>query len=248
VSQEQKSGGESVQLILFVILSIIVILFFGLSNIENDSDFKGLIVFSMLYFFSFYGLLFISVTKFGDRIAGKNARLFFFHPVTFRDIIFYVPLGIGGAFLFSMIAGFSGLDPISGRIFAIAGAGFVFSFILWHKKSVLLLILAHGLFNSIVLMMRANASTAEILSSNPFPVPEIGITIGSLNVLASEALFNVLIVAPAEEFFRLIVMTFVFLSVKGKVEKKPIVVYVIAVIFAVAMWAVFHLIRGGSTA
>ena len=239
--------GEFAQIILFVMMAVIVILFFGLSNLNSDAEFNALVVFALTFLGSFFVLMFVSGTAIGNRIKGSSARLFFFQPVSVKTILAYIPLGVGGAFAFSFLANISGLDEVWSRIFAIGGAGIVFLFILLRTRSILIPIFAHGIFNSIVIILRSNHLTAELLSSNPFPVPEIGITLGSLNTLASESLFQIVLVAPAEEFFKILVMSFVLLSFKGKFDSKGIVTIVIAGIFSVVMWAIFHLIRGGAT-
>lgn len=239
--------GGFTQIVLFVMLSIIVILFFGLSNLGNDVEFKSVVIFTLTFLGSFYTLLFISVTPVGERIAGKNASLFFFQPMKLSlPTLGYIGLGIGGAFAFSVIANLSGLDENGARLFAIGGAGFTFLFILFRTKSILVPILSHGFFNTLVITLRSNVFGAELLSSNPFPVPQIGITLGSLNTLASEAIWMFTLVAPAEEFLKALVLSFVFLSLKGKFENKGIVAYVIAGTFSVVLWMVFHLIRGGT--
>ncbi len=229
-------------------MSVIVILFVGLSNLNEEVGFNALGVFAITFLGSFYTLLFISGTSIGNRLQGTNARLFFFESVGLKQILFYVPIGVGGAFVFSFLANISGLDPETARIFAVGGAGMVFLFLLLKTRSVLIPIFAHGIFNSIVIILRSNQVTGELLSSNPFPVPEIGITLGGLNALASESLFQLTLVSPAEEFFKILVMSFVLISFKGKFDKKGMGIVIFAGVFSVVMWAIFHLIRGGATA
>lgn len=239
--------GEFAQIILFVMMAVIVILFFGLSNLNSDAEFNALVVFAITFLGSFFVLMFVSGTAIGNRIKGSTARLFFFESISIKSIIVYVPIGVGGAFAFSYLANLSGLDEVWSRIFAIGGAGMVFLFILLKTRSILVPIFAHGFFNSIVIILRSNQFTSELLSSNPFPVPEIGITLGSLNTIASESLFQLVLVAPAEEFFKILVMSFVLISFKGKFDSKGMITIVIAGVFSVVMWAIFHLIRGGAT-
>lgn len=227
---------------MFSMMAVIAILFFGLSNLNTDQDFKALTIFSLTFLASFFMLMMISTTPIGNRLNGKNVRLWFFHPVTARDLLIYVPLGIGIAFLFSFIANNAGFDAQIGRIFAISGAGIGFLFILVKTRSILLPVLGHGFFNTIVILLKSNIATGEVLSSNPFPVPIIGVTLGGLNQLASESLFQILLVGNAEEWFKVLVMSFVLLSYKGKFDAKGIVIVILAGLFAVAMWAVFHII------
>lgn len=237
--------GEPTQLILFAMLSIIAILFFGLSDLDNASDFRALIIFTITYFLSFYTLLFLSATKFGDRISGKNLRFWFFKPITPMTLL-YVPFGVGGAFVASAFAGFAFTNPDLIRVVAITGAGIVFLALLLVTRSFLIPTLAHGIFNTIVLILTSNVGdTASFLSTISYPIPVIGLTLGSLNALASESLFQMVLVAPAEEFFKILVMTFVVLGFKGRFKNIGYPALIGSGIFGVVMWAIFHLIRSG---
>lgn len=237
---------ELIQIVLFVMLSVIIVMFFGLSNLNEDVEWKAVIVFSSTFFSSFYTLLFLStVPKVGDRLAGGNARLFFFQPLKLnKETLLLIVLGIGGAFTFSYLANAMNLDEQSARIFAIFGAGAIFMYQLFRLKSVLVPIITHGAFNSLVIILRSNELTGELLSSNPFPVPEIGITLGSLNTIVSESIFQFILVSPSEEFLKLLIMSFVLMSLRGKFETKGLFALIISALFAVIMWTVFHLIRG----
>ena len=59
--------GQYTQIILFVMMSVIVILFFGLSNLNEEVEFNSLVVFAITFLGSFYTLLFISGTSIGNR-------------------------------------------------------------------------------------------------------------------------------------------------------------------------------------
>ena len=232
------SGG--VQTAIYFMLSVIVVLFFALSALNDETEFRSTIIFMTVFLASYLLLLGLSTSpSIGKYFKGKNVALFFQHDITYQHLI-WIPIGLVSAFGYSLIISNVGLDPTNSALLSIAGSGLIMMFIFFRTGAILIPIIIHGLYNSLVIVLSSNLVNFKILS--PIPVPEIGITLGNLNTLASESIFQLFLVAPSEEIFKMLVIAFILTITKNQFDNKGITVY-IAGIFAVALWTVYHLIQ-----
>ena len=143
------------------------------------------------------------------------------------------------AFGFSLLISNVGLDDSTSAILAIGGSGAIMMMIFFRTGSILIVIAIHGLFNSMVILLSSNLVDFKILS--PIPIPEIGVSLGSLSTLGSEMVFQFFLVATSEEMFKMLVIAFVLAITKNQFDNKGSWVY-IAGAFSVAIWTAYHLI------
>lgn len=222
-------------------LSIIVVLFFALGAINDGTEFRSTIIFMTVFMASYLLLLGLSTSpSIGQFFKGKNVQLFFQHDITLGHML-WIPIGFVMAFGFSLFVNNLGLTDTVQALIAIAGSGAIMMFIFFRTGSILIPILIHGLFNSVVIILSSNLLGFKILSNTPIPVPEIGVSVGSLNTLASESVFQFFLVAPSEEMFKMLVIAFFLAITKNQFDNKGSMVYV-AGAFAVTIWTIYHLI------
>ena len=233
------SGG--VQTAIYLMLSVIVVLFFALGSLNDGTEFRATIIFMTVLMASYLLLLGLSVSpSIGKFFKGRNVQLFFQHDIT-TGHLFWIPIGFVMAFGFSLMVNNLGLPETEQALIAIGGSGAIMMFIFFRTGSILIPIMIHGLFNTIVIILSSNLVNFEILSNTPIAIPEIGVSLGNLNSLASESIFQFFLVAPSEEMFKMLVIAFILAVTKNQFDSKSPMVYV-AGAFAVTIWVGYHLI------
>jgi membrane protease YdiL (CAAX protease family) len=234
------NGG--VQTIIYFMLSVIVVLFFALGNLNNDVEFRSTIIFMTVFMASYLLLLGLSVNPaIGKYLKGKNVQLFFQHDVTTSHLL-WIPIGVIASFGVSLLINNAGFDSTLGSLLAIGASGAIMMAIFFRTGSILIPIIIHGVFNSLVIVLSSPLLNLKILSNTPIPIPEIGISFGTLNSLASESIYQLFLVAPSEEMFKMLILAFVLYVVKNKFDSKSIWVYVGGAI-SVSIWTVYHMIQ-----
>ena len=234
------SGG--VQTAVYLMLSVIVVLFFALGALNDDTEFRSTVIFMTVLMASYLLLLGLSVSpSIGKYFKGRNVQLFFQHDITTGHLL-WIPIGFVMAFGFSILVNNLGLPETEQALIAIGGSGAIMMFVFFRTGSILIPIMIHGLFNSVVIILSSNLLGFKILSNTPIPIPEIGVSLGSLNTLASESVFQFFLVAPSEEMFKMLVIAFFLTITKNQFDSKSPMVY-IAGAFAVTIWVVYHLVQ-----
>ena len=233
------SGG--VQTAIYLMLSVIVVLFFALGSLNDGTEFRSTIIFMTVLMASYMLLLGLATSpSIGKYFKGKNAQLFFQHDITIGHLI-WVPIGFTMSFVFSLFVNNMGLQSTEQAMIAIIGSGAIMMFIFFRTGSILIPILIHGLFNTVILILTSDIIPFQVLSNTPIPVPEIGVTLGTLQPLLSESVFQFFLTAPSEEMFKMLVIAFVLAVTKNQFDNKSPVVY-FAGAFSVTIWAFYHLI------
>ncbi len=232
------TGG--VQTAVYFMLSVIVVLFFALSALNDETEFRSTIIFMVVFLASYLLLLGLSTSpSIGKYFKGRNVALFFQHDITVGHLK-WIPIGLIMSFGFSLLVSNIGLDDTTSALVSIGGSGMIMMFIFFRTGAILIPIVIHGLYNTLVIVLSSNLVNFKILS--PIPIPEIGVSLGSLNTLASESIFQFFLVAPSEEMFKMLVIAFILAITKNTFDNKGFTVYV-AGFFAVAIWTVYHLIQ-----
>lgn len=226
---------------LWISLSIVTVLFFLLSNVNKEIEFRSTLIFMTVFIASF--LLLLVLGQFSGRVqqATKgegNIRFFFMQDIT-KEKLIYVPVGLAGVIGASFLA--VSLDFGYSALIGIFLSGMIMLYAFFMTNSILIPILIHGIYNSIVVVMRAGIPN-NFLAEAPISVPEIAISISGLSQLASEILFQNVLVATSEEMFKVLIIAFIIVSVKGRFNSGGNVKYV-AGTFAVGVWSIFHLIQ-----
>ena len=232
------TGG--VQTAVYFMLSVIVVLFFALSALNDETEFRSTIIFMVVFLASYLLLLGLSTSpSIGKYFKGRNVALFFQHDITVGHLK-WIPIGLIMSFGFSLLVSNIGLDDTTSALVSIGGSGMIMMFIFFRTGAILIPIIIHGLYNTLVIVLSSNLVNFKMLS--PIPIPEIGVSLGSLNTLASESIFQFFLVAPSEEMFKMLVIAFILAITKNTFDNKGFTVYV-AGFFAVAIWTVYHLIQ-----
>ncbi len=232
------TGG--VQTAVYFMLSVIVVLFFALSALNDETEFRSTIIFMVVFLASYLLLLGLSTSpSIGKYFKGRNVALFFQHDITVGHLK-WIPIGLIMSFGFSLLVSNIGLDDTTSALVSIGGSGMIMMFIFFRTGAILIPIVIHGLYNTLVIVLSSNLVNFKMLS--PIPIPEIGVSLGSLNTLASESIFQFFLVAPSEEMFKMLVIAFILAITKNTFDNKGFTVYV-AGFFAVAIWTVYHLIQ-----
>lgn len=223
---------------IYFLLMGLVISFLLLDNLEKDTDFKAILLFLSLFIFIYVILMSLAVTdKFSNRLGGKNAFMFFYHDVTLGSLA-WIPLGIGLAFGVSMLISSMGLPQTESALYSIYSSGFIMMAIFIRTKAFLIPTLIHGGFNSLVIFI----SSPAVQFNTAIPVPEIGLQLGTLSRLATEAISQFFIVAPSEEMLKMGGIALWLLLGKGKFDPHSWQFYVGAIV-TVIWWGSLHLLQ-----
>lgn len=240
--QHKVVVSSGTQTILFFMLSVIIILFMLLSNLNSDIEFKSILVFSTVFIASYLLLFSLTFADVGKYLKGRNeVKLFFMQDITIGSFV-YVGLGILGVLGVSFASTYISTDQVSNALIGIIGSGLVMLYIFFKTSSVVVVTLIHGAYNSIIYILRSDYLQGKILGVSGINVPEIGINIGSLDRIISEILNQFFLVALSEEMFKVLVMSFVLIGLKGTFESNSGYKY-IAGVMSVLLWAGYHLVQ-----
>ena len=228
--------------ILFFMLALIVVLFMLLSNLNNDVEFKAILIFITVFIGSYLFLFSLSFTDKGQYLRGKNdIRLFFMHDITIGSFA-YVGLGIVAVLGVSFASTYISNDTLVNSVIGIGLSGMILLYIFFKTSSVIIVSLVHGAYNSIIYTLRTDIFANQVLGISGIPVPEVGINIGSLDRLISEILNQFFLVSISEEMFKILVISFVLIGLKGTFTSEGGYKY-FAGAFAVVLWTAMHLVQ-----
>ena len=178
----------------------------------------------------------MQITKTGK--GHDNIRLFFMQEITLKKTL-YIPLGLGGVFAISLLTINSNVPQAS--FLSILGAGLVMGFCFLRTHTIIVPILIHGTYNSIVVILREQFSNS-VLSSSPINVPVIDISLGNASNLAYQVLFQNFLVASSEEMFQILIMAFFVVTLRNKFVGTGGSIFV-GMIIAKILWASMHLVQ-----
>ena len=130
---------------LWISLSIVTVLFFLLSNVTKEIEFRSTLIFMTVFLASFLLLLvlgfFSSRVKSG--VAGKNGVTFFFMQDITKEKLVYVPIGLVGVLGASFLA--VSLDFQYSALLGIFLSGIIMLYAFFRTNSILIPILIHGI-------------------------------------------------------------------------------------------------------
>lgn len=237
------------QLVIVWGLSFIVVLFFMLVNFREDVEFRATIVFVIALVVSIFGTIVI-VAAGGKALKGKNTRFFFAQEITFKTFIIWFSASLGGSFAWAFAAsnlpfvGFSTLsaNEVTGLV-ALWGSGVIFLVALVQSRSILVPFLAHGAFNSIVFYINQTGFAQNIFRTQSLPIPEIGLPLAQVNQFLTESLFQVLLVALAEEHYKVLIIAVVLFAFRKVGDPQSTVKIYFGGFLAVFTWGILHLLQ-----
>jgi len=225
--------------------SVIAITFLLLSDINEDTPFKANLIFFLMLIGSFFFVFAISFTDiFQRKLGGEHgARFFFFTDVPMITFIIWVPIGLLGAFGVALLSQNLGLDQTNASLVSIAGSGTVMMAIFFITKTILIPMIIHGLFNTIVIAIRDGIIFSFAQGLELFPIPDVGITNSAINQFLLDFIIQMTLVSVGEEMLKMLIIAFVVLSIPNAKFKSGIAKYIGAFI-ALLIWSSFHLITG----
>ena len=169
----------------------------------------------------------------GGAFKKGNLVLFFLEDINLKQVIM-IPLGLGGVFAVSFFA-----VLIQQPIIGIFGSGIIMTSIFFYTNSAMPVILIHGFYNGLVVLLRSQK--LGVLSSSPIAIPDVSFDIFDQEVI-NQVLTQILLVAPAEELFRIFMITVFLIFIKLKFNYAGFWPKVFAGGASITIWSSYHLI------
>ena len=163
----------------------------------------------------------------------NNVVLFFLEDPNLKQVI-VIPIGLAGVFGVSFLA-----VLVTQPIFGIFGSGVIMTSVFFYTNSAMPSIVIHGLYNGVVVLLRSQK--LGILASSPIRIPDVSIGFFDQEVI-NQFLTQLLLVAPAEELFRIFMITVFLIFIKLKFNFAGLWPKVIAGGVSVGIWSSYHLI------
>lgn len=168
----------------------------------------------------------------GGRFDYGSVKMFFLEDINKKQIIL-IPVGLAMVFGVSYVAILAN-SPLAGII----ASGLVMMAIFFYTKSAMPPIVIHGLYNAIVVFLRAQQLT--LFSTSPVAVPDVSFQIFNQQTI-NEMLTQIVLVAPAEELFKIFMVSVFLIIVKLRFDFSGIFAKAIAGTSATLVWALYHL-------
>jgi membrane protease YdiL (CAAX protease family) len=162
----------------------------------------------------------------------KDVTFFFLQDINVRQLIL-IPAGLLGVFLTSYLAIIAD-NPIAG-IFV---SGIIMGGIFLYSNSAMPVILIHGAYNAIVVLLRSQQLT--LFNTSPINIPDVSFDVFLGQQTINEMLTQIVLVAPAEELFKIFMMTTFIIVMKAKFDYSGLGSRIIAMIIAVIVWSLYH--------
>lgn len=239
----QRNVSAGTQIITYVMFSVITMSYLLLTDIETDAPFKGNLIFYLMLLGSFFFLFAVSFTDiFTRKLGGQNkSRFFFFTDVNFTKFLIWVPLGILGSFGLALVSQNLGLNSTDQALFSIGGSGLVMMVIFFVTKTIMIPIIIHASFNTIIIAIRDGIIVSDLTGLELVPLPDIGITTTQFNQFGADFLTQFTLVSPAEEMLKMLIIGFVVLAIPNARFRDGFSKY-IGAFFALVIWTSFHLL------
>ena len=244
MSVTSQEHGFGITTKLWFGITPIIFAFFLLANINNDVDFDVALAFISIFLVSLVVLSYYSKGENKNYLKQFNA--FWLSDITTRKGFWFL-IATGGIF------GSWGVSILLNSQFlgiVLSGGVLMLSFL--RTGSILVPIFAHGIWNSFVVAVQQGFlgnvfSPAQLnlaLSSIPITVPTIGIGLPGFANFFTEMIWQLTLVATAEEAMKVAVMVFVLVALRrGKNFIDGSTALAIGAISAIAIWAVLHTIN-----
>lgn len=224
---------------LFFSITVIAVLVFLLDSSKGCDEaiinFCTISIFIIVFIVSLGMLMLLTLLTYdvsGGYFKYKSVRLFFLEDINLKQVA-VIPVGLLGVFIVSYMA-ILAQSPLAGII----GSGLIMGSIFLYVNSAMPVIVIHGLYNSIVVFLRSQQLT--LFSTSPISVPDISFQVFNQQVI-NEILTQILLVAPAEELFKIFMMTVFLIIIKLRFDYSGIGSKVISMILATVVWALYHL-------
>lgn len=243
-----------VSTVIWVLALPMILGFFALSNIQNETEFRTLQTFFFLYLGSGMGILFAQANLGGTGERAKDLNIFWTNDIDINGLV-WITVGIFTvvASIFLILFSMSGADADTIRSAQFVGIfiGGIIMMIAFLKTHALLVpIIIHGTYNSLVVWLQQTGfelvGGIEQFSSVGeerilLGVNEIGIGFQGVSNIFSEFIWQFTLVATAEEFLKLAILVFVVILINGFFKSTGLSV-VIGAGVAILFWSSLHLV------
>lgn len=236
--QKDIVGGYGQSTTLWFGLSVIIIGFFLLANIHDILQFNIAVVFLFIW----------TVSNIYLGMVNRNPNLFahiknidiFWQLNLDRNSFKWIGITLGGILLAVVLS-----ILIKSPLFGIGLAGIAL-FVGFQKTNCILVpIIAHGIYNSIVVSAKKSGlDWLSGLSQSPIIVPEVGIGLQGFSQLYTEVMWQFILVATSEELMKIAIVVFTVSMIKQRFEKGTQVW--IGGIVSIVVWVMLHTIQAQS--
>lgn len=226
--------------IAWYIVGFIFIAYTLLVNFQNSQlQFNSTLIFAFLWFGGL-ALLHIIPMRHFERLQGEDELGPFWmeNPAGLKSLALVVG-GFIGVLAISYVAATQN-QPFWGIFFS----GFVMLFVLFETRSILAVIVIHGAFNALVLLVQAGIlgnSLIPLTTSGVGMIPIIGNNIPNIAPIFSEIGFQFFLVATAEEVLKIVAIAGFIIMLKGYYQEDTYFKW-IGGGAAVTIWAYLHYI------
>lgn len=246
-------GGFSVWLLIGASFTI---LFFYALAYEPQCESQQFCATTIFFMVLVGSLVMIVLLAIISSMKGRGATpaiiMFFMKDWTLKKLL-YIPAGLAGVFGVAFLGGAWGgalgnALGISylGPLIAIGSAGVILLICLYRTQAIAIPITIHGIYNAVVVASQSAPSGSFISSfaSLPISVPHLGLTLGSITLgPLNEIMFQIFLVAVAEEVFKVFIIDFLIVGMKGKFDVKSSIRTWFAGAVAVLVWTLYHTIN-----
>ncbi len=243
-----------VSTVIWVLALPMILGFFALSNIQNETEFRTLQTFFFLYLGSGMGILFAQANLGGTGERAKDLNIFWTNDIDINGLV-WITIGIFtvviSIFLLLFSLGNADADTIrTGQFVGIFIGGIIMMIAFLKTHALLVPIIIHGTYNSLVVYLQATrfelVGGIEQFSSVGeerilLGVNEIGIGFQGVSNIFSEFIWQFTLVATAEEFLKLAILVFVVILINGFFKSTGLSV-VIGAGVAILFWSSLHLV------
>lgn len=243
-----------VSTVIWVLALPMILGFFALSNIQNETEFRTLQTFFFLYLGSGMGILFAQANLGGTGDRAKDLNIFWTNDIDINGLV-WITIGIFTvvASIFLLLFSLAGADADTirtGQFVGIFIGGIIMMIAFLKTHALLVPIIIHGTYNSLVVYLQATSfelvggieQFASVGSDRIIlGVNEIGIGFQGVSNIFSEFIWQFTLVATAEEFLKLAILVFVVILINGFFKSTGLSV-VIGAGVAIMFWASLHLV------
>ena len=243
-----------VSTVIWVLALPMILGFFALSNIQNETEFRTLQTFFFLYLGSGMGILFAQANLGGTGDRAKDLNIFWTNDIDINGLV-WIAIGIFTviASIFVLLFAVAGGDADTirnGQFISIVIGGIIMMVAFLKTHALLVPIIIHGTYNSLVVYLEetrfsiiggieqfsAVGDERVVLGVN-----KIGIGFQGVSNIFAEFIWQYTLVATAEEFLKLAILVFVVILINGFFKSTGLSVLVGAGV-AILFWASLHLV------
>jgi len=235
MAEQRLIAGYGQTTILWFGISVIIFAFFLIANLKDFLQFNTAVAFLFIWVVS---LTFLGMVHRNPSLSShvKSVDAFWQEDPNLNNIK-WIGISLGGIFLSVALS-----VSLNSALIGIGMSGIILMVAFVKTNSILVPILAHGVYNSFVVTVKATGlELFTFLNQSPIGVPNVDLGIAGLSNLYSEVIWQFMLVASAEELMKVAILVFVVLMLRGRFENGNQVW--IGGVTAVIIWTAMHTIQ-----